>query len=100
MRPQVHGLYRDLVYDHEFCVIDHSELGSCALWPVQGSQGMAEAAARGLEAEPFPLHISSEVLDDLGQSPVTSRSHLPALDASDVLAGVPDDSFALFAAAR
>ncbi len=70
------------------------------LRPVQASQGTAEAAARGLEAEPFPLHISSEVLDDLGQSPVTSRSHPPALDASDVLAGVPDGSFALFAAAR
>ena len=63
---------------------------------------MAEAAARGLAAEPFRLHISSEVLDDLGQSPVTSRSHFPALDASDALAGagIPDGSSALFAAVR
>ena len=61
---------------------------------------MAEAAARGLAAKPFRLHISSEVLDDLGQSPVTSRSHFLALDASDALAGIPDGSSALFAAAR
>jgi hypothetical protein len=54
---------------------------------------MAEAAARGLAAEPFRLHISSEVLDDLGQSPVTSRSHFPALDASDALAGDPSRFF-------
>jgi hypothetical protein len=57
---------------------------------------MAEAAARGLAAEPFRLHVSSEVLDDLGQSPVTSRSHCPAVDASDVLAGDPRRFFRPF----
>jgi hypothetical protein len=40
---------------------------------------------------PFPLD---------GQSPVTSRSHFLALDASDALAGIPDGSSALFAAVR
>jgi hypothetical protein len=81
---------------NEFCVIDHSELGSlravaCVRQSRHGRGSRPRSRSRALSAA-----YSSEVLDDLGQSPVTSRSHCPAVDASDVLAWDPRRFFRPF----
>jgi hypothetical protein len=81
---------------NEFCVIDHSELGSlraaaCVRQSRHGRGSRPRSRSRALSAA-----YSSEVLDDLGQSPVTSRSYCPAVDASDVLAWDPRRFFRPF----